>query len=40
MLVIGVSQSGETIDTVWAMEAARERGAELLAISNVRNNFV
>ncbi|HSM14801.1 MAG TPA: glutamine--fructose-6-phosphate transaminase (isomerizing), partial [Thermoanaerobaculia bacterium] len=35
MLVIGISQSGETIDTVWAMEAAKERGAELLAISNV-----
>ena len=35
VLVIGVSQSGETIDTVWAMEAAKERGARLLAISNV-----
>jgi glucosamine--fructose-6-phosphate aminotransferase (isomerizing) len=35
VLVAGVSQSGETIDTVWAMEAARERGARLVAISNV-----
>ena len=35
VLVIGVSQSGETIDTVWAMEAAKERGARLVAISNV-----
>jgi glucosamine--fructose-6-phosphate aminotransferase (isomerizing) len=35
VLVAGVSQSGETIDTVWAMEAAKERGARLVAISNV-----
>jgi len=35
VLVVGVSQSGETIDTVWAMEAAKERGAELIAVSNV-----
>jgi glucosamine--fructose-6-phosphate aminotransferase (isomerizing) len=35
VLVAGVSQSGETIDTVWAMEAAKERGARLIAISNV-----
>jgi glucosamine--fructose-6-phosphate aminotransferase (isomerizing) len=35
VLVAGVSQSGETIDTVWAMEAARERGARVIAIANV-----
>jgi len=35
VLVAGISQSGETIDTVWAMEAAKERGARLIAISNV-----
>jgi glucosamine--fructose-6-phosphate aminotransferase (isomerizing) len=35
VLVAGISQSGETIDTVWAMEAARERGARLIAVSNV-----
>ncbi|GMU63956.1 MAG: glutamine--fructose-6-phosphate aminotransferase [isomerizing] [Acidobacteriota bacterium] len=35
VLVAGISQSGETIDTVWAMEAAKERGARLITISNV-----
>ncbi|HEX9801364.1 MAG TPA: glutamine--fructose-6-phosphate transaminase (isomerizing) [Thermoanaerobaculia bacterium] len=35
VLVVGISQSGETIDTVWAMEAAKERGAPLVALSNV-----
>jgi len=35
VLVVGISQSGETIDTVWAMEAAKERGAHLVALSNV-----
>jgi glucosamine--fructose-6-phosphate aminotransferase (isomerizing) len=35
VLVAGISQSGETIDTVWAMEAAKERGARLIAVSNV-----
>jgi glucosamine--fructose-6-phosphate aminotransferase (isomerizing) len=35
VLVLGISQSGETIDTVWAMEAAKERGGHLLALSNV-----
>ena len=35
VLVAGVTQSGETIDTVWAMEAAKERGGRLVAISNV-----
>jgi glucosamine--fructose-6-phosphate aminotransferase (isomerizing) len=35
VLVAGISQSGETIDTVWAMEAAKERGARLVAVANV-----
>jgi glucosamine--fructose-6-phosphate aminotransferase (isomerizing) len=35
VLVVGVTQSGETIDTVWAMEAAKERGGRLVALSNV-----
>jgi glutamine---fructose-6-phosphate transaminase (isomerizing) len=35
VLAVGISQSGETADTLSAMEAARERGARLIAISNV-----
>jgi glucosamine--fructose-6-phosphate aminotransferase (isomerizing) len=34
-LVIGVSQSGETLDTRVAMEVARAQGAKVLAICNV-----
>ncbi len=34
-LVIGISQSGETRDTVNAMKLARERGARTLAITNM-----
>jgi glucosamine--fructose-6-phosphate aminotransferase (isomerizing) len=34
-LVIGISQSGETADTLAAMRSARERGAKVLAITNV-----
>jgi glucosamine--fructose-6-phosphate aminotransferase (isomerizing) len=34
-LVIGISQSGETADTLAAMRLARERGASVLAITNV-----
>ncbi|HEY5192961.1 MAG TPA: glutamine--fructose-6-phosphate transaminase (isomerizing) [Solirubrobacteraceae bacterium] len=34
-LVIGISQSGETADTLAAMRTARERGATVLAITNV-----
>jgi glutamine---fructose-6-phosphate transaminase (isomerizing) len=34
-LVIGISQSGETADTLAAMRIARERGATVLAITNV-----
>ena len=34
-LVVGISQSGETRDTIQAMKLARERGAPTLAITNV-----
>jgi len=34
-LVLGISQSGETADTLAAMRLARERGARVLAITNV-----
>src|SRR6202042_3240564 len=34
-LVIGISQSGETADTLAAMRTARERGALVLAVTNI-----
>jgi glucosamine--fructose-6-phosphate aminotransferase (isomerizing) len=34
-LVIGISQSGETADTLAAMRLARRRGASVLAVTNV-----
>ena len=34
-LVIGVTQSGETADTLEALDSARERGARTLALTNV-----
>jgi glucosamine--fructose-6-phosphate aminotransferase (isomerizing) len=34
-LVIGVSQSGETADTLAAMRLAREHGAKVLAVTNI-----
>ena len=34
-MALGISQSGETADTLSAMEAARERGASLFGICNV-----
>src|ERR1700677_1998451 len=34
-LVIGVSQSGETIDTIQATREAQKRGAHVIAISNI-----
>ncbi|MBV9944747.1 MAG: glutamine--fructose-6-phosphate transaminase (isomerizing) [Solirubrobacterales bacterium] len=34
-LVIGISQSGETADTLAAMRTARERGAQVLAVTNI-----
>ncbi|HEX2165370.1 MAG TPA: glutamine--fructose-6-phosphate transaminase (isomerizing) [Thermoanaerobaculia bacterium] len=38
VVAVGISQSGETADTLSAMQAARERGARLLAICNVRGS--
>ena len=38
VLVIGITQSGETADTLAAMRLARERGAKVLAITNVRGS--
>jgi glucosamine--fructose-6-phosphate aminotransferase (isomerizing) len=35
VLALGITQSGETADTLSAMEAARERGARLFSICNV-----
>jgi glutamine---fructose-6-phosphate transaminase (isomerizing) len=37
-LVIGISQSGETADTLAAMRLARDRGASVLAITNTRGS--
>jgi glutamine---fructose-6-phosphate transaminase (isomerizing) len=37
-LVIALSQSGETADTLGALEVARERGALTLSITNVRGS--
>src|SRR5262245_16738052 len=37
-LVIGITQSGETADTLAAMRLARERGATVLAITNTRGS--
>jgi glucosamine--fructose-6-phosphate aminotransferase (isomerizing) len=37
-LVIGMTQSGETADTLAAMRLARERGAKVLAITNSRGS--
>ena len=34
-LVIGISQSGETADTLAAMRLAREQGAKVLAVTNI-----
>jgi glutamine---fructose-6-phosphate transaminase (isomerizing) len=39
-LVIGISQSGETADTLAAMRTARERGAKVLAITNVMGSQI
>jgi glucosamine--fructose-6-phosphate aminotransferase (isomerizing) len=35
LLAVGISQSGETADTLSAMEAAHERGARLFTVCNV-----
>ena len=34
-LVIGITQSGETADTLAAMRLARERGATVMALTNI-----
>jgi len=39
-LVIGISQSGETADTLAAMRKAKERGAAVLAVTNVMGSQV
>jgi len=39
-LVIGITQSGETADTLAALRLARERGATVLAITNIMGSQV
>jgi len=39
-LVIGISQSGETRDTVGAMHLAREKGAHTVAITNMMGSHI
>lgn len=39
-LVIAVSQSGETSDTMAAVKAAREQGAQVLAVANVLDSAI
>jgi glucosamine--fructose-6-phosphate aminotransferase (isomerizing) len=39
-LVIAVSQSGETLDTLMAAKAAKEQGAKVLAIANVNGSAI
>ncbi len=39
-LVIGITQSGETLDTLAAMRLARERGAAVLAVTNLMGSQV
>src|SRR6476659_8130942 len=34
-LVIGITQSGETADTLAAMRLARDRGAKVMAVTNI-----
>jgi len=38
-LVIGITQSGETLDTLAAMNAARDRGAAVLALTNIMGSL-
>jgi glucosamine--fructose-6-phosphate aminotransferase (isomerizing) len=37
-LVIAISQSGETLDTIAAMREVKQKGSKVLAICNVRNS--
>ena len=39
-LVIGISQSGETRDTIGAMKLAKERGAHTVAITNMMGSHI
>jgi glutamine---fructose-6-phosphate transaminase (isomerizing) len=39
-LVVGISQSGETADTLAAMRTARERGAAVLAVTNIMGSQI
>jgi glutamine---fructose-6-phosphate transaminase (isomerizing) len=39
-LVIGITQSGETLDTLAAMRLARSRGATVLAVTNIMGSQV
>ncbi len=39
-LVVGISQSGETADTLAAMRQARENGARVLAITNIMGSQI
>jgi glutamine---fructose-6-phosphate transaminase (isomerizing) len=39
-VVIGITQSGETLDTLAAMRLARERGATVLAVTNIMGSQV
>jgi glutamine---fructose-6-phosphate transaminase (isomerizing) len=39
-LVVAISQSGETTDTLAAIQAAREFGAKVLAITNTRGSLI
>jgi glucosamine--fructose-6-phosphate aminotransferase (isomerizing) len=39
-LVIGMTQSGETLDTLAAMRLARARGAKVLAVTNIMGSQV
>src|SRR5436190_2270723 len=39
-LVVGISQSGETRDTIQAMKLARERGARTVAITNMMGSQI
>jgi glutamine---fructose-6-phosphate transaminase (isomerizing) len=38
-LVVGITQSGETVDTVAAMRLAREKGAKVLAVTNMMDSL-
>jgi glucosamine--fructose-6-phosphate aminotransferase (isomerizing) len=39
-LVVAVSQSGETLDTLAALKVAKERGAKILAVANVIDSAI